>query len=354
MTVTEEVPVNTPCNAGPRAAPKGRQTIAQGVSPGLKAGNSTAPKGRQIGARSPLGLSPLRGSPSCSSANPRLTPWATLCRPFGAARGPALRRFPGGAWGVGRAFTLVELLVVLGIIAAMVALLLPAVGRAREQARSIACLSNLRQMATAAFAFAAGNDRRFPPAHYSAVTPTTVTAYGWDFTRTRPRAAGSAWTVKPGLLWAGAGGEGSGAVQQCPSFDGASMSAGDPFTGYNYNTSYVGHGENESAGGRLPVPARVSDVQRPAECALFGDGGWASGANKYMRAPFPNPGDALFSGRYAGTQAFRHLGRTNVAFADGRAESVGQRFTNTVPLEMGKVAEGTGFLSADNSMYDLE
>jgi prepilin-type processing-associated H-X9-DG protein/prepilin-type N-terminal cleavage/methylation domain-containing protein len=247
-----------------------------------------------------------------------------------------------------RAFSLVELLVVIGVIAILIALLLPSLSQARASANSIACLSNLRQMGMAAQMYCNANNGSYPVAYWTVSQPPMIWQYNWDFTIVRNIASGVT-EVEPGLLWWKGAAQG---IQQCPSFDGRSNAANDPFTGYNYNTSYIGHGQFESD----PRPARANQVRSPSTTALFGDGQYRAGANKFMRAPFPNPGDAGFADalRSAGTQGFRHRNRTNIAFADGHAESLGERFTITPVPTSPPISEGTGFLSVDNRMYDLE
>jgi prepilin-type N-terminal cleavage/methylation domain-containing protein len=61
-------------------------------------------------------------------------------------------------------FTLVELLVVIGIIAVLVALLLPAMSAARERARRTACLNNVRQLAAATLIYLNENQQTLPEA----------------------------------------------------------------------------------------------------------------------------------------------------------------------------------------------
>ena len=60
-----------------------------------------------------------------------------------------------------RAFTLVEVLAVMSVVAVLAALLLPAVGSALERGRSTQCVSNLRQLAAANLTYAADNESRF-------------------------------------------------------------------------------------------------------------------------------------------------------------------------------------------------
>jgi len=239
-----------------------------------------------------------------------------------------------------RGFTIIELLIVIAIISMLSSILVPSLSRAKAVARRVACLSNIRNMVIAANHYATVHDGTFPISQYCPSDVTKYTYVAWDY---RYRADGK---LDPGLLWS----EGQDlAVLQCPSYDGPANWFGDKYTGYNYNTSYTGHGQGEA----IAAPARIIDVKDPTNCALFGDGENSAGANKFMRSPFTATGDRLFTQRCAGTQGFRHIGTTNVGFCDGHVATLAERYSETSDPAK-DFTDTTGFLSPDNSLYDLE
>lgn len=77
-------------------------------------------------------------------------------------------------------FTLVELLVVIGIIAVLIAILLPVLSRARESANRTACLSNLRQIGNAFFMYTNENKGWFPNVAVFGGPGSTALGYGYQ------------------------------------------------------------------------------------------------------------------------------------------------------------------------------
>jgi len=242
-----------------------------------------------------------------------------------------------------KSFTLIELLVVVAVISLLIAILLPSLQTAREDARKAYCLNNIHQMLIAASTYTTVHNGRFFPAVM--LKSDWSIEWGWDFTiywdNSQP--------VQPGWLWMG---QSVDKVHRCPSFNG-DKNWGHPYTGYNYNTSFLGRDAMDDHYKLIYSPARIDEIADPAQCGVFGDGEFKNGPNNYMRSPKPSPYDTPQTRGLApyGTQGYRHNHQTNVGWADGHVKSFQSRHDGGYPK---KVPPHCGFLSEDNRLYDLE
>ena len=113
-----------------------------------------------------------------------------------------------------KAFTLVELLVVIGIIAVLISLLLPALNRARKSAYSAQCLSNLRQVGQGINMYVNANKGSLPWGSHISDPNYTYTSDSQNYT----------WSMRIAAMMATNGSQGNfadthlnGAFLQCPS-----------------------------------------------------------------------------------------------------------------------------------------
>jgi prepilin-type processing-associated H-X9-DG protein/prepilin-type N-terminal cleavage/methylation domain-containing protein len=248
-------------------------------------------------------------------------------------------------------FTLVELLVVIGIISLLISMLLPALNKARQAANTVACLSNERQIGQAFFMYASENKGCLPNAFdyadrgvwgwwYSAIlpylgtqlhaSPAKKTHVGAYLCPTHQASRGPEVGPIPGskagpdLLDYGINYGGGGGVFGWNNYSGyPSSSAKIAEIGHPSSIFMLMDARVISKLGTIRSGAQVAEPFKPSRRSsgawafnadTDGDGindtssGWSSGNGDI---PVPNNG-----------ADFRHNGRVNVLFVDGHAATL--------------------------------
>jgi prepilin-type N-terminal cleavage/methylation domain-containing protein len=202
-----------------------------------------------------------------------------------------------------KGFTLVELLVVIGIIALLISILLPALQRARDQANRTACMSNVHQLTMAWLQYATEHK-------FKVVSSNTGRSDLGDWIGKGNTTA----AIEDGLLWPYLK---SYAVYHCPSDSGFHLWT------YSISNFLCGEGGPDD-GGSLYVVKSLNQVKHSSETFVFteendmrnGVGGYNQ--NSFMILP-PAPGTARGQeGHWIDFPANFHKGVT-VSFVDGHA-----------------------------------
>ncbi len=206
-------------------------------------------------------------------------------------------------------FTLIELLVVIAIIAILAAILFPVFAQAREKARAISCLSNLKQSALATLMYVEDYDETFPTSIYLATdgsgNPCTATFY----TEVAPYMKNAnimQCPSKPNALNIPVGFNVIGLPPPCP------VSPQAIYISYPFNFAVIEDGDpNPLFGGETGRPNKsMAAIPYPAETGLNYDGN------------ITLPGGTAGFGLFSSPVDARHNLTVNVSWVDGHSHLV--------------------------------
>ncbi len=264
---------------------------------------------------------------------------------YGLASTPAARR----------AFTLVELLVVMAITALLLSIMLPSLAAARERARASLCASNVRQLLLANYMYGSDNNDRACPG----AARFLENLHRWHGTRDT---SSSAFDPARGPLVRYLGPE--GAIRRCPTFGGYVTDPNQAFElgngGYGYNNAFIGTLLRPLGGGHYAVKSDEtgvswSRVRNPAETLVFADSAFAP--TDLIEYSFAEPRYMPTNGFRADPSIhFRHRARANVAWADGHVDARDLSFTwssGYLPGDPGHHNVGWFGAGDDNRFFDL-